>query len=155
MSSCAAAELAVPAAVDGGSCAAAAAEAGRLGDSVDLTSESISKAIDRLKESQAKLRAEKRAVSKELRNAQKRKSRLKRRARQLTDGDLVELQKMRKTDVLDSSCPAAPANGGGSVASGSGSSSSSSASVVSPSTAAPAAAVAEARTPTADADEEE
>ena len=119
-----------------------------------MTSESISKAIDRLKESQAKLRAEKRAVSKELRNAQKRKSRLKRRARQLTDGDLVELLKMRKTDVLDSSCPAAPANGGGSVASGS-SSSSSSASVVSPSTAAPAAAVAEATTPTADADEEE
>ena len=52
-------------------------------------------AIQRLKEEQARLRAEKKRVAKELKNAEKRRSRLKRKAKQLTDGDLLAVLEMR------------------------------------------------------------
>ena len=51
--------------------------------------------IARMKLEQARLKAERMRVMKELKNATKRKNRLKRRARMLTDNDLVELITMR------------------------------------------------------------
>ena len=55
-------------------------------------------AIQRLKEEQARLRAEKKRVAKELKNAEKRRSRLKRKAKQLTDGDLLAVLQMRAVE---------------------------------------------------------
>ena len=51
--------------------------------------------ISRLKEEKTALRAERKRVQSELRNAEKRRSRLKKRARQLTDGDLMTVLHMR------------------------------------------------------------
>ena len=51
--------------------------------------------IARMKLEQARLKAERMRVMKELKNATKRKNRLKRRARMLTDNDLVEVITMR------------------------------------------------------------
>ena len=48
-----------------------------------------------LKEEQAKLRAQKKKVTKDLRNAEK-KTRLQKKARQLSDKDLVTVLQMRK-----------------------------------------------------------
>jgi hypothetical protein len=52
-------------------------------------------AVQRLKEEQARLRAERKRVAKELKNAEKRRSRLKRKAKQLTDGDLLAVLETR------------------------------------------------------------
>ena len=52
--------------------------------------------IARLKDEQAAMRASKKTLAKDLRNATRRASRLKKRARQLTDCDLVEVLKMRE-----------------------------------------------------------
>jgi len=52
-------------------------------------------AIARLKAQQNALRAEKQKVSKELRNAEKRRQRLKRKAKQLTDCDLLQVMQLR------------------------------------------------------------
>ena len=54
--------------------------------------------IARLKAEQAQLRADRKRVSKELRNAEKRRTRLRKRARQLSDADLVAVLQMRETD---------------------------------------------------------
>ena len=51
--------------------------------------------ISRPKEEQTALRAERKRVQTELRNAEKRRSRLKKKARQLTDADLVTVFHMR------------------------------------------------------------
>ena len=51
--------------------------------------------IKALKEQQKKLKDERKRVSKVLRNEEKRRMRLRKRARQLSDGDLVALLKMR------------------------------------------------------------
>jgi hypothetical protein len=51
--------------------------------------------IKRLKEQQNNLKDERKRVSKVLRNEEKRRMRLRKRARQLSDGDLVALLKMR------------------------------------------------------------
>ena len=59
--------------------------------------EFLLKSIDRLKDEQAKLRAEKKKVAKDLRNAEKKRSRLKKRARQLSDVDLVTVLQIRKS----------------------------------------------------------
>ena len=65
--------------------------------------------IGRLKEEQAALRAEKKKVAKALKNAEKRRSRLKKKARQLSDGDLVAVLHMRaasqKSDDKDGAAP--------------------------------------------------
>jgi hypothetical protein len=57
--------------------------------------ESLLDSIGRLKEQQAALRAERKKVAKDLRNAERRKNRLKRKARQLTDADLLQVMQMR------------------------------------------------------------
>lgn len=62
-----------------------------------------------MKKEQAELRAQKKAVAKELRNASKRASRLKKRARVLTDDDLLEVLRMRKSSELDAEAPAVDA----------------------------------------------
>ena len=51
--------------------------------------------IKALKEQQKSLKDERKRVSKVLRNEEKRRMRLRKRARQLSDGDLVALLKMR------------------------------------------------------------
>ena len=51
--------------------------------------------IRALKEQQKNLKDERKRVSKVLRNEEKRRMRLRKRARQLSDGDLVALLKMR------------------------------------------------------------
>jgi hypothetical protein len=83
---CAAAAAAEPAA------AAAAALVDKSGDGEDLLQQ-----IARLKREQNLMRANKKKIAKELRNAERRKARLKRKARQLTDTDLVEVIRLRAT----------------------------------------------------------
>ena len=58
--------------------------------------ESLGRSIERFKGEQARLRADRKRVAKELRNASKRKSRLRKRARQLSNDDLVAVLLMRK-----------------------------------------------------------
>ena len=58
--------------------------------------ESLADSIIRLKAEQTEVRESRKRLSRALHNAQRRASRLKKRARQLTDGDLVEVLKMRE-----------------------------------------------------------
>ena len=51
--------------------------------------------IARLKAEQKALRDERKRVSKELRNAEKKRQRLKRKAKELTDKDLLEVLELR------------------------------------------------------------
>ena len=75
--------------------------AGDGGAAVDpqLPQESLLESIKRLKEQQAAMKAAKKDVQRELRNATKRRQRLKKQARQLTDKDLVEVLQMRKEAI--------------------------------------------------------
>ena len=74
----------------------APAAAARVDAAVPATSTSdLFPAIQRLKQEQARLRADKKRVAKELKNAEKRRSRLKRRAKQLSDGDLIAVLETR------------------------------------------------------------
>ena len=57
--------------------------------------EGLLSSIGRLKAEQAALRAEKKKVTTELRNAEKRRARLKKKARQLSDHDLTVVLQMR------------------------------------------------------------
>ena len=84
--------------------------------------ETLQQSIMRLKAEQAAAKSAKRAVAKSLRNAQKRASRLKKRARQLTDNDLVEVLKMRESKPGEVMAPGADEATGASSASGSASS---------------------------------
>ena len=54
--------------------------------------------IGALKEQAMALKMEKTKVNKALRNAEKKRSRLKRKARELTDSDLMQVLKMRETE---------------------------------------------------------
>ena len=65
--------------------------------------------IARLKTEQAELRAERKRISKELKNAERRRTRLRKQARQLSDADLVAVIQMRDTDAGTRSTSAAPA----------------------------------------------
>ena len=58
--------------------------------------------IKALKEQQKNLRDERLKVGKQLRNEEKRRLRLRKRARQLSDGDLVALLKMRSVGKAES-----------------------------------------------------
>ena len=58
-------------------------------------SEDLLRSIARLKTEQKDQRASRKKLNKDLRNAEKRRSRLKKRARQLSDGDLVAVLQMR------------------------------------------------------------
>ena len=66
--------------------------------------------IKRLKDQQMAMKAAKVTLQKELKNACKRSKRLKKRARQLTDNDLVEVLRMRK-DALPMQVDAEPTAG--------------------------------------------
>ena len=55
--------------------------------------------IQALRTSQSELRAQRKLVAKELKNAQKRRRRLKARARQLSNDDLLAVLLMRKDDM--------------------------------------------------------
>ena len=74
----------------------------------------INACIKQLKQQQADMRVERKQVSKQLRNEEKRRSRLKKRARLLTDADLVCLLKLRKDPDHE---PDAPSGGGSSSSS--------------------------------------
>ena len=63
--------------------------------------------IARLKAEQAKLRADRKRVTKELKNAEKRRVRLRKRARQLSDNDLLAVLQMRETSAAQASEAAA------------------------------------------------
>ena len=71
----------------------------------------INACIKGLKQQQTDMRVERKQVSKQLRNEEKRRSRLKKRARLLTDADLVCLLKLRKDPDQE---PDAPSGGGSS-----------------------------------------
>ena len=89
--------------------AAVVAVAGTAGSIVtnDEGHESLTARIARLKDEQAAMRASKQTLAKDLRNATRRASRLKKRARQLTDNDLVEVLKMREVKQPVAPVPAA------------------------------------------------
>ena len=57
--------------------------------------ESLGCSIERLKEEQPRLRADRKRVAQELRNASKRKSRLRKKAHQISNDDLVAVLLMR------------------------------------------------------------
>lgn len=65
---------------------------------VGYTADELLSSIDRLKQEQEEQRRERNRVAKELRNATRRKSRLKKRARQLSNEDLVAVMLMRQHD---------------------------------------------------------
>jgi len=94
-----AAPLVVPRMLAAGS--AAADMAGDGGDALGRhpAQETLLESIKRLKDQQAAMKAAKVDVQKQLRNAVKRRQRLKKQARQLTDKDLVEVLQMRKETV--------------------------------------------------------
>jgi len=61
-----------------------------------LPEDPLSAQINKLREEQQALANNKRLLAKELRNAQRKKQRVRSRARQLTDADLVAVMMMRK-----------------------------------------------------------
>lgn len=73
--------------------------------------ESLSQQIKRLKLEQQQAKMEKQRVAKDLKNAQRRKSRLKKRARQLTDQDLVEVLQMRSDHLKNNASTPQPSDG--------------------------------------------
>ena len=56
----------------------------------------VHKNVERLKQEQTTLRADKKRITAELRNATKTKSRLKKRAKMLSDNDLLEVIQLRR-----------------------------------------------------------
>lgn len=60
--------------------------------------EQLGDAITRLEREQDDVRANRKRVTKELKNAQKRKQRLKKRAKQLSDTDLVSVLQLRASE---------------------------------------------------------
>ena len=75
--------------------ASGAAASGSGADATTLRAEDILGCIRSLKEQQAELRVARKTVNKQLRNQSKRVSRIRKRARLLSDADLVALLKMR------------------------------------------------------------
>lgn len=86
------------------SAAAAAAEpaerAAGEGDGRDFTEdgEPLLKKIERLKTEQTAMRKRRKELTKDLKNAEKRRTRLRKRARQLSDADLREVLEMRRPE---------------------------------------------------------
>ena len=66
-----------------------------------LPADALSSSIQALKEQQMQLREEKQKLTKDLRNAERRKQRLRQRARQLTDEDLVQVLMFRKSQKTE------------------------------------------------------
>ena len=75
-----------------------------------VTPEPLEKRIKAMKDEQAKLKAEKAKVGKELKVMEKKRNRLKKRARQLSDHDLLEVVHMRKTSKVEKEEAAAAAS---------------------------------------------
>ena len=105
-----------------------AAAANTLSDA--LPEDALTASITRLKSRQAELRNQKRDLAKSLKNAERKKKRLRTRARQLTDEDLVQVLMLRKQQRVDrQSVEVAPAasvassSSAGGVSSGAASSS--------------------------------
>ena len=69
--------------------------------------EALNASIDRLKAEQKAMKEAKEKLNKDLKNAEKRRTRLKKRARQLSDADLVAVLQMR------GSVPTASSSSGG------------------------------------------
>ena len=94
-----AAPLVVPRMLAAGS--AAADMAGDAGGALGRhpAQETLLESIKRLKDQQAAMKAAKVDVQRQLKNATKRRQRLKKQARQLTDKDLVEVLQMRKESI--------------------------------------------------------
>ena len=84
-----------------------------------LDEDTLSERVKALKAEQAKARAERAALAKEIRNTERRKTRLRKRAKQLTDEDLLQVLMMRKSQ-REAQAQTAPAKPGGSTASASG-----------------------------------
>ena len=82
-----------------GSSAAAATASGPLGSSTgpaaEVRAEDVLGSIRMLKQQQSQLREQRKIVNKQLRNQSKRVSRIRKRARLLTDGDLVVWPQVR------------------------------------------------------------
>ena len=89
----------------------AAAELCGVGDEAlqSIKSKSLAVSISALQEEQDKLRADRKRAQKELRNAQRRTRRLKGKARQLTNTDLLEVLLMRQADKGEPSSQEVPA----------------------------------------------
>lgn len=68
--------------------------------------ESLAERIAKLKAEQAALIDQKKKTSKDLKNAERKRRRLKQKARTLSDDDLVQLLQMRATAPTESSCEA-------------------------------------------------
>ena len=66
-----------------------------------LPGDALSASISKLKKKQAELRNQKKELAKDLRNAERRKKRLRTHARQLTDEDLVQVLMLRKQQRAD------------------------------------------------------
>ena len=81
----------------------AAAELCGIGpDAIEsLKTKSLADSILALREEQLRVRADRKRVAKELKNAQRRKRRLKEKARQLTNTDLVEVLLMRQAEKTE------------------------------------------------------
>lgn len=94
-----AALLVVPRMLAAGS--AAADMAGDAGDALGRhpAQETLLESIKRLKDQQVAMKAAKVDIQRQLKNATKRRQRLKKQARQLTDKDLVEVLQMRKDAI--------------------------------------------------------
>ena len=98
-----------------------------------LPDDALTAAIGKMKKKQAELRNQKKQLAKDLRNAERRKKRLRTRARQLTDEDLVQVLMLRKQQRADRSSVEVSSTASGSTSSSTagdmGSASSSSTSV--------------------------
>lgn len=94
-----AAPLVVPRMLAAGSAAADMAGDAGVALGPHPAQETLLESIKRLKDQQAAMKAAKVDVQKQLRNAVKRRHRLKKQARQLTDKDLVEVLQMRKESM--------------------------------------------------------
>ena len=73
-------------------------------------SQSLHASIDRLKLEQHRLKTSKKQIVKELRNAERKRRRLRERARQLTDEDLLSVMVMRKRKENEATAAAASDN---------------------------------------------
>ena len=127
---------AVPGAADGGKRVDLATAAANMTGA--LPEDGLTASIQELKKQQNALREQKAKLAKDLRNAERRKKRLRTRARQLTDEDLVQVLMLRKqqrnerpsTEAASAassstaSSSTSAASNGGSSASGAASSSS-------------------------------
>ena len=97
---------------------AASAAGDRIGALCAPPGETLLQHIERLRVEKKDLKAERVRLTKELKNATKRKTRLKKKARQLSDADLVAVMQMRSESAAPQTAatqdrPPEPGAGGG------------------------------------------